>query len=174
VIGGWTISQTYFFKSGEQFSVYDTRVRGRLGNGSGDLPLAFYLGGPQTCSAVANLQCLQQSQFAFPATATSPLVGNTATWGNVPRNFFRGPSFFDTDLSLQKNFKPTERLTFTLGANAFNILNHPNFDNPHGSVTSGTFGQLFETVTPPNSPYGNFQGATVSGRVLQLDLKFRF
>ena len=65
-------------------------------------------------------------------------------------------------------------MTFTLGANAFNVFNHPNFDNPHGSITTGTFGQLFQAVTPPNSPYGNFQGATVSGRVLQLDLKFKF
>jgi hypothetical protein len=174
VVGGWTISGTYFFKSGEQFSVYDTRIRSRLGNGSSSLPLAFYLNGQRTCSAVSSLQCLQQGQFAFPATATSPLVGNTATWGNVPRNFFRGPSFFDSDFSVQKNFKATERMTFTLGANAFNVFNHPNFDNPHGSITTGTFGQLFQTVTPPNSPYGNFQGATVSGRILQLDLKFKF
>ena len=172
-VGGWTVSGTFFFKSGEQFSVYDTRIRGLLGNGSGSLPLAFYLSGPQTCSRISSLQCLQQSQFAFPA-AGAALVGNTATWGNVPRNFFRGPAFFDSDFSVQKNFKATERITFTLGANAFNVFNHANFDNPHGSITSGTFGQLFETITPPNSPYGNFQGAAVSGRVLQLDMKVKF
>ena len=76
---------------------------------------------------------------------------------------------------MQKDFRITESgITFTPGANAFNILNHPNFDNPVTNAASSRVGQFFETVTPPNSPYGNFQGAAVSGRVLQLDLKFKF
>jgi outer membrane receptor protein involved in Fe transport len=173
-IGGWTIAGTFFAKSGEPFSVYDTRTRSLLGNGSNTLPLAVYSSGPRTCGENFSVLCLSASQFAFPASGSTQLLGNVATFGNVPRNFFRGPGFFDTDLSLQKNFKISERYIFTLGANAFNVLNHPNFDNPHGSVTTGSFGQFFESVTPPNSPYGNFQGATVSGRVLQIDVKFKF
>ena len=70
----------------------------------------------------------------------------------------------------------TERFVFTLGANAFNVFNHPNFANPDADIANfgTTFGQSQSTVVPPNSPYGNFQGAAVSGRVLQLDLKFKF
>jgi hypothetical protein len=98
-------------------------------------------------------------------------------WGNNSRNAFRGPGYFNTDLQVVKDFKFGERFTFTLGANAYNVLNHPNFGNPAGNV-SGTspapFGQLYTTITPPNSPYGNFQGAAVSGRVLQLQTKIRF
>jgi hypothetical protein len=54
------------------------------------------------------------------------------------------------------------------------VLNHPNFANPVNSATSGLFGNILNTVSEPNSPYGNFQGAAVSGRVLQLMLKFKF
>jgi hypothetical protein len=65
-------------------------------------------------------------------------------------------------------------MTFTLGASAYNVLNHANFANPTNSATSGLFGQILNTVTQPNSPYGNFQGAAVSGRVLQVMAKFKF
>lgn len=102
--------------------------------------------------------------------------GSQTNFGNLPRNSFRGPHYFNADLSLQKDVKLTERFVFTLGANAFNVLNHPNFANPDADISNAgsTFGQIQSTVTPPNSPYGNFQGAAVSGRVLQVDLKFKF
>ena len=63
---------------------------------------------------------------------------------------------------------------FTIGANAYNILNHPHFANPDDSITSGTFGQVQSTVVPASSPYGNFQGSSVSGRVLQLEMQVKF
>jgi len=95
--------------------------------------------------------------------------------GNIGRNHFRGPSYFDTDLSIKKAFPIRgEALTFTIGANAYNILNHPNFGNPDNSITSSTFGTIQNTVTPASSPYGNFQGAAVSGRILQLEAQVRF
>ena len=65
-------------------------------------------------------------------------------------------------------------MMFTVGANAFNVLNHPNFGNPTASVTSGSFGSIVNTVGSPNSPYGNFTGAIVNGRILQLVAKFAF
>jgi hypothetical protein len=181
-IGGWSISQTFFFKSGEPFSVYNSKIASSLlGNGSSQRILADFIGGTRSCSGPN--QCLTASEFAPPVSPGTNSTGKPLTpsytfaqtnFGNTNRNFFTGPHYFNSDFSLMKNFKVTERMTFTLGANAFNVFNHPNFDNPIGSISSGLFGQILETVTPPNSPYGNFQGAAVSGRVLQLALKFRF
>jgi hypothetical protein len=54
------------------------------------------------------------------------------------------------------------------------VLNHPNFANPINNAALASFGNIQNTVTQPNSPYGNFQGAAVSGRVLQLTVKFKF
>jgi hypothetical protein len=62
----------------------------------------------------------------------------------------------------------------TLLADAYNVFNHPNFANPQDNRSGSQFGTITGTVTEPNSPYGNFQGAAVSGRVLQLGLKFKF
>lgn len=182
VIGGWAISGTYFYKSGEPFSAYNSKIAtALLGNGSSMRILADFVSGTRTCSGPN--QCLTKSEFAPPVSPGIDSTGKAlppsytfaqTNFGNTSRNFFRGPGFFNSDFSLMKNFKVTERMMFTLGANAFNVFNHANFDNPVGSISSGLFGQILETVTPPNSPYGNFQGAAVSGRVLQLALKFKF
>jgi hypothetical protein len=171
VIGGWTTGSTIFHRSGQPFSVYNSRVTGRIfGNNTySTRVLADYLGGSTTCSGPGS------------NPAVSCLVGTTfgdytvqSDFGNTARNFFRGPGFFDMDFLLFKDFRITEGSAFTLGATAFNVLNHPNFANPTNSATSGLFGQILNTVSQPNSPYGNFQGAAVSGRVLQIMVKFKF
>ena len=57
-------------------------------------------------------------------------VNNLTTFPNQGRNQFRGPGFFDSDLSVNKNFKLTERMAFGIGANLYNVFNHPNFAQP--------------------------------------------
>lgn len=169
LIGGWSVSGTFFFRTGQPFSVFDSLGPSTyLQNASSGVVLADYLSGPRTCAGPVN--CLNVNASDFVAS------GSQTDFGNLPRNSFRGPHYFNSDLSLQKDIKLTERYVFTLGANAFNVLNHPNFANPDADISNAgsTFGQSQSTVTPPNSPYGNFQGAAVSGRVLQLALKFKF
>lgn len=61
-----------------------------------------------------------------------------------------------------------------LGLSAYNLLNHPNFAKPSGSLVSGAFGEITADLSPPTSIYGSFQGATVSGRVLVLMGRFTF
>jgi len=72
------------------------------------------------------------------------------------------------DMQLMKNFKFTEKLTFSVGANAYNILNHPNFHNPDAVGGDSTFGDITSTVGIPASPYGSFVGAAAAPRILQL------
>jgi hypothetical protein len=64
-----------------------------------------------------------------------------------------------------RNFRLKERVTMQLGFMASNVLNHPNFANPSGSITSGTFGEITGTTQQATSIYGTGQGASVSGRV---------
>jgi len=169
---GWNVGSTIFWRTGEPFSVYNTRITGRMfaHNTYSTRVLADYLGGGTVCSGPGSnpaVSCLPNTNFA-DYTAQSD-------FGNTGRNFFRGPGYFDMDFSLFKDFRVTESgMTFTLGASAYNVLNHANFANPINSATSGLFGQIQNTVTQPNSPYGNFQGAAVSGRVLQVMAKFKF
>jgi hypothetical protein len=62
--------------------------------------------------------------------------------GTLGRNQIFGPSTRTVDMSLQKNLHFSERYTLELHADAFNILNTPQFANPDGNFDSGTFGQI--------------------------------
>lgn len=171
LIGGWKTGGTIFHRTGEPFSVYNTRITGRIfGNNTySTRVLADYLSGPTTCSGAVNgglSSCLAGDTFRSYLTQND--------FGNTERNFFHGPQYFDMDYTLFKEFKVREQMRFTMGATAYNVLNHPNFANPINSATSTLFGKVLNTVSQPNSPYGNFQGAAVSGRVLQLMLKLTF
>jgi len=64
------------------------------------------------------------------------------TFGNVARNSFFGPHFFNADLSLSKNFHFTERWSAQFRAELFNGFNHVNLGQPNGTVDSPTAGKI--------------------------------
>jgi hypothetical protein len=172
VAGGWALGGTFLYHSGYPFSVQNSGVRSAQGirnlNGiATNTFLADYISTQDypSCST-PNVQCISPGLFAKSA--------NQHDYGNIPRNSFRGPGYFDTDVNIYKDFSIKERAHMRIGMYFYNVLNHPNFDNPFNNTASGTFGQILETVSAPNSPYGNFQGGSVSGRVMQTQVKFSF
>jgi hypothetical protein len=75
-----------------------------------------------------------------PAAFTTPQPG---TFGNLPRNFLRGPGFWQVDLMASKDFRfgPSQGIQFR--AEVFNILNHLNYQNPAAVLPDGTAGVPF-------------------------------
>ncbi len=63
--------------------------------------------------------------------------------GNLERNATRGFGMWQADLDLRREFTLKEGLKFQLKMEMFNILNHPNFNDPASSIGSvlanGTF-----------------------------------
>jgi hypothetical protein len=53
--------------------------------------------------------------------------------GNGGRNNAWGPHFFNSDMSLMKNFF-VHKVTLQFRVDAFNAFNHINFGNPGGNV----------------------------------------
>lgn len=102
--------------------------------------------------------------FAAPCTTVSGTT--TCSPGDMGRNSVIGPSFVDSDLSLIKNTKITERVNLQFRAEAFDIFNHPNFGNPNLNVGTTNFG----IITSTRFPNGDFGSA----RQLQLALKLEF
>jgi hypothetical protein len=82
--------------------------------------------------------------------------------GNVGRNTAFGPHFFNTDLSVQKNFAIREKLTFQLRADGFNAFNHINWASPNGNVDQG--GSITSGPFPNGS--ANPRQLQFSGRVV--------
>jgi hypothetical protein len=74
--------------------------------------------------------------------------------GNLARNSFRGPGYFDVDASVYKGLHPGEHIRLTVGASAYNLLNHVNLANPNSDVGGGGFGSITATASGPSGPYG--------------------
>ena len=167
-LSGWTLSQNFFARSGLPLTVIDGNVT--VANYTPlNLP-AQVLGSAQQSCANGLSTCLAFNQFAT-ATAAFP---------NQRRNGFRGPGFFDSDFTINKNFKLTERMALGIGANFYNVFNHPNFTNPDNNfadgdpVQGGTFGKILTTTAPPTGPYGAFSAGLPSGRIVQFQGKLVF
>jgi hypothetical protein len=116
-------------------------------------------------AATTNVSFIQSTVCAT-ATSTGCSFVNVNAIGNMSRNMIFGPGFADVDLSGEKDTKITERVMFKLRADAFDILNHPNFGQPVGNTTSSTFGQISSTR------FATSDGG--SSRQLQLSGKFVF
>ncbi|MBZ5541047.1 MAG: TonB-dependent receptor [Acidobacteriia bacterium] len=76
--------------------------------------------------------------------------------GNLGRNTFTGPGIFNTDQSLFKNIRITERFNMQFRFEVFNALNRANFKLPSSStganfanrITAFNFGQSAGEMTP--------------------------
>ena len=100
---------------------------------------------------------------SYEVLETTPTSGIYNGVGNIQRNAGVGPGFADVDLSGEKETKIFEGLSFTLRADAFDILNHPNFSQPSGNVQSSTFGQITATRFA-TSDGGSSRQLQISGR----------
>jgi hypothetical protein len=83
-------------------------------------------------------------------------------YGTYRRNSIIGPGWSNLDLSLAKKIPLTESVSLTFRAEAFNLFNHAEFQNPPASATnvsSPTFGVI---------------SSTLPQRILQLALRLDF
>jgi len=169
---GWQVAGTFFFRTGFAFSIADTKqavamVPNNLTQNGALLANVLYApaqGVPTSFgSSCINTACFSTSSFATPTSFNASA-----------RNAFRGPGYFNTDLNLKKSFALTERVKFTIGANFFNVLNHPNFDNPVGVNTSSSFGRITTAAVSPTTPYGAFASAAEGMRIVQVIGKISF
>lgn len=101
-----------------------------------------------------------------PGFNVYPVIAGTCHPGSLGRDAITGPGFLNTDFSVTKNTKITEKLNLQFRAEAFDLLNQANFGNPVLTVTSGSFGKIQAT----RFPTGDFG----SSRQMQFALKLMF
>ncbi len=195
VVNGWIISGQTVAESGEPYSVYDfSGSVGSLYFGTDDeitnpiVPLK-----PGVTAAQAQLQgtlgvkagspVLNANDFApqFVAPGTNGVPACDASgcddfeslFGNTGRNIFRGPFQVRFDMGLAKQFPIEKRYSLRFEVDAFNIFNHPDFDDPNNDVT---FFPNFvgPPSIPPEGSLGVIQHTIGSPRFLQLGLHFAF
>jgi hypothetical protein len=115
-------------------------------------------------NGVANHQYINGSCFAPPG------VGEN---GAFIMPYIKGPAFFNSDLSLFKNFQLSEARKIQFRASFYNFLNHPLTSfNPAGGDGNLTLGfNAAGKITNPNFGYANFLNGN---RSIQLMVRFFF
>jgi hypothetical protein len=95
--------------------------------------------------------------------------------GNVPRNYARGFNALQADVAAHRTFPIYERLNLQFRAEAFNVLNHPQFGAIYNQLSSGSalFGYSYNTL---NSQLGGLNPLYQIGgpRSLQMMLRLTF
>jgi hypothetical protein len=180
LVDGWQLSGTVFFRTGLPYTVIDSFAPPSQSSAFsyGSTVFATYNG---TSVGQAYIPCGGvQAQLPTPHTCLDPTLftgaGSETGFGNLGRNAFIGPHFFDTDFSVMKMTKIPhwERGQLGIGAQFFNLFNHPNFDQPVGDVANGSFGKTILQVASPTSILGSFLGGDNSPRLIQIKAQIVF
>ena len=159
LINGWQFTGIYTFLSGAPFSALSAANRVFSGTGSPTGRPNLVAG----CDLYSGFQTL--SQWFNPGCFSLQPVG---TYGNSGRDIIIGPNLWNMDSSLVKDFKVpqiSENFQVQFRAEAFNILNHPSFQNPANTIFAGT---------AINGSAGRITATNSQPRQLQLALKIVF
>jgi hypothetical protein len=167
---GWTVGGKVYWRSGLPFSVFNDNAANDLNNGTGNYSvLADVLNNHfnHSCNSFSQ-PCFQGHFFNGSGVSIADAYNDPSQtdFGTVPRNAFYGPHYADVDLSLYKDVYQNENGTqFKVGAQAYNLFNHPAFGAPQNNASLSNLGQIESDVVQPTGPYGSF-GSTSFDRIV--------
>ncbi len=159
VLDNWQLSGIASFISGSPTGIGYSTVDGADITGGGDGSRVVVTGKAQLSRSERTF-----TRFFDPTVFARPAVG---TFGNAPRDVFRGPGINNWDISIFKNFPIKERANVQLRLEMYNTFNHTQFS---GVDTTARFDAAGNQV---NSRFG----AIISDRDprrMQASLRFNF
>ena len=162
LLGGWQLNGIFAKYSGTPYSIGGSNSA--LNCSSCGSILINFSGDPKPVGKVGSSTTetyYDKSLFSQPTGAAKEGFGTSL------RNNFRRPRVWNTDLSLFKQFRVTERIHPEFRIEAVNVFNHTNWGAPVTGFTANNFLQF----TPSNSENGtNSPGA----RRVQLGFRVVF
>jgi hypothetical protein len=147
VAGGWQLSGIFTKQTGLPF----TPVENVDASNTGTTERPNRLGSGILATGQSINDWFNLADFVAPAAYT---------FGNSGRNILRGPGLTNLDLGLSRVVPIRERFRVEFRAEAFNLLNTPQFGLPNATLGTATAGTITTTVN--------------SQRELQLALRLAF
>jgi hypothetical protein len=139
-IKGWSSSLMGAWQSGLPFNIGNSSGRTGITGVQGDRPnevgnpyQAGTVSAYPSCSAPSKIHTVDSW---FNPCAFEPQA--SGTFGASGYNKYRGPHYYNWDLSFAKTFALNENMKLQFRAEGFNFLNHPNFGLPSASVSCET------------------------------------
>ncbi len=183
LLNNWQFAPLVHIVSGAPFTVTAgqdnsfTDVGNDRPNAASGVPLYLHIA-RRSATGAANRAYLNPAAFSqvtftcpTPISGTCPTYG---TYGNSSRNAYRGYTNYQFDAQISRIFPIYERFSMTLRLEAFNVLNHPNFNIPTGGTT-GTLGATTGGAAVLTSgTFGQISATTNTARVFQGSVKLAF
>jgi hypothetical protein len=154
--GGWALSGIMTLAKGEPVQLNESDDNSLSGTFADTVDIPSYNPGNGPLFINKNPRNSAGQPYFNPNYFTFEPLGQV---GNAMRRYFVGPGLYNFDLALLKDTKITEGVSAQFRAEAFNVFNHAQFNNPDGNVDDTEFG--FVTSAGP-------------ARIMQLALKFVF
>ena len=158
VFGGWQISGITSMQSGQPFTIVTGVDTNGNGSAVGDRPnfnpngvitrdpvtgdfRTFTIDPNNPAFLVPRLQPAPNAAGPLVFTGTGAIQANSLGNGSLGKNTFRGPGFWNTNLSVAKNFRFGEGRNFRITADFLNAFNQDNYGNPTANMNSANFGR---------------------------------
>jgi hypothetical protein len=173
-IDGWEFAPLVHIVSGAPFSVTQGADTSLTANGAA-IDRANVVQGVPVYLHIANRQGSGQANRAYlnPAAFAVNLVNGT--FGNSSRDAYRGLPAYQVDAQISRIFQLHERINLDLRLEAFNALNHPNFNVPTGTTTGSPGGSTGGNASnPASSSFGQISSTSNTARVFQGGVKLTF
>jgi hypothetical protein len=149
-IGGWQLGTTFVLQTGNPFTITVPNALAQSYAGSGNL-FPNWNTNPNITAKTRdhwfnNTYINQAGAKIGTDTIAALQVPANGTFGNFHRNSVYGPGLVSFNASLGKTFNLyKDKTKFEIRADSTNILNHPVFANPNGSVSNANFGKITAT-----------------------------
>jgi hypothetical protein len=155
LLGGWSVAGIFNYQGGLPFT--PELSFNPSNNGDTTNPVRPSL----NPNFHGNIITGNPNQYFGPTAFIVPQAG---TYGNVQRNSMTGPAATELDTSLYKTVHLAERLNLQLRGDAFNILNHSNFNTPNLVIYSSA-------TSAPSSTAGLITSTSTTSRQLQVSAR---
>ncbi len=194
VVGNWTISGTYTFQSPE-YATVQSGVDANLNGDALDRSIINPSGAANLGTGVSAINAQGQvvgdggagdpSTVAYVANNSNAryIVAGLGARSNSGRNTFPLGRTNNFDVALSKRINITERFRFDIGAQAFNLFNHPQFVGGYLNDVTPFFTNATSRsfLVPSSSSFGAYNQGTPNvgffpsnSRGLQLVAHFTF
>lgn len=142
VLGGWAIAGITTLSSGRRVNL---TVQGNPSNS----------GNPDRPNVVKDWRLSENERSLERWFDTTAFVRNDPlAYGNAGRNLIEGPGMVNFDVAVYKNFALHESVRLQFRAEAFNVMNTPQFGVPNTQVGNPTFGIISTAERPRNLQFG--------------------
>jgi hypothetical protein len=144
ILGGWELNAINTAHTGTPLNVfYNATGANEISSLSND-----YRGEPfprpnVTGNAASQNRSQMLNTYFAGYTFTTP--SPSQEFGDLGRNAFRTPGFWQWDNGIDKNFRIGEAATVQFRSEFFNILNHTNFGIPDTKTSDAAFGTIRST-----------------------------